>query len=113
MFDFGNPEDTANMVRQSCFTYGPGLAEIPLDEMTEEQLRNALTYAYMACRDAMLSDLSDEVVSILKEDYDEAFKALAGASEDFKETVRLNMHQFLGARTRENVDYYKRLAAEA
>lgn len=113
MFDFGNPEDTANMVREACLTYGPGLAEIPLDEMTEDQLRNAITYAYMAYTDAALSDASDAVLSILKEDYDEAFKALAGASEEFRESLYNNTHQFLGARTRETVDYYRKLAAEA
>jgi len=113
MFDFGNPEHTANMVREACLTYGPGLEEIPLDEMSEEQLRNALAYTYMAYTDAILDDLSDEVVSILKKDYDEAFKALAAASDEFKEAVRTNKHQFAGARTKENVKYYKRLAAEA
>ena len=113
MFDFGNPEDTANMVRETCLAYGPGLAEIPLDEMTEDQLRSATTYAYMAYSDAALNDASDEVLSILKEDYDEAFKALAGASEDFRESLYDNRHQFLGARTRETIDYYRKLAAEA
>lgn len=113
MFDFGTPEDTANMVREACLTYGPGLAGIPLDEMDEDQLRAATTYAYMAYTDAMVNDISDEVLVILKKDYDEAFKTLAGASEDFKEAVRTNIHQFAGTRTRENIDYYKKLAAEA
>ena len=113
MFDFGKPEEVAALHRDAVLGLGPGLADAPLDEMNEDQLRNALTYAYMALQDAYESGYEGEVIQILKTDYDEVFKVLAGASQEFRAVVEGNRHQFAGPRTRENVDYYKRLAREA
>ena len=113
MFDFGKPEDIAALHWDMALGFGPGLAEIPLDEMDENQLRNALTYTYIALQKAYRSGYEGEVIQILKTDYDEVFKALAGTSQEFCEAVEGNRHQFAGPRTKENVDYYKKLAREA
>jgi hypothetical protein len=112
-FDFGKPEEVAALHWDNALAFGPGLAEVPLDEMDEAQLRNALTYAYMALQEAYQSGYEGEVIQILKTDYDEVFRVLAGVSEEFREVVEGNRHQFAGPRTKENVSYYKKLAREA
>lgn len=114
MFHFGSPEDTAEVLRTEALTSGgPGLRKCPLDELDEDELRVALTYSYIALQGAYRDDQPAEVVSILKRDYDSIFEALAEVSEDFREAVKSNRHQFVGPRTREVVDYYKKLAGVA
>lgn len=92
---------------------GPGLRECPVDELSTEELRAALAYNYIAVQDAILDGQTEEVVSILKKDYDAVFRALAEASEDFRETVRNNHHIYAGGYSPENVAYYKELAGVA
>jgi len=114
MFHFGSPEDTAEILRaEALASGGPGLRECQLDELSEKELRVALAYTYMALQDAYRDDQPTEVVSILKSDYDGVFEALAEASEDFRDAVRTNRHQFAGPRTKEIVYYYKKLAGVA
>ena len=111
MFDFGAPEDTANLIRNRCLSVkGPKLRQCPIDEYDVEELKVANAYTWMALQEAFMEDYSDEVVAILKEDYDAVFLALADASDDFRERVRKNLVQYPGARTAEQVAYYKGLA---
>ena len=44
MFDFGKPEDTATLFRESALRMkGPALPDCSLNEMEEQDLRNMLT----------------------------------------------------------------------
>lgn len=111
MFDFGAPEDSADLFRKKALgAKGPRLPDCHWDEMEEKDLRNAFAYLYMAVRDALQEGASDEVVEILLKDYDEVFKALAEASERFREAVRTSKHRPVLGATRESVDKYKKLA---
>ena len=114
MFHFGSPEDTAKVCWSAALAEGgPGLRECPVDELSVEELEVALAYNYIALQDAHIDGLPDEVVSILKEDYDAVFKALAEASEEFRETVKNNRHVYAGGYSPDNVAYYKKLARQA
>ena len=111
MFDFGAPEDTADLIRNRCLSVkGPELRRCPIDEYTLEELEMANAYTWMALQQAFMEDHDEEVVSMLKEDYDAVFLALADASEGFRESVRKNLVQYPGPRTKEQVAYYKKLA---
>jgi hypothetical protein len=114
VFHFGSPDDTAEVCWKAALNEGgPGLRECPLDELDTEELRVALTYNYIALQDAYLDGQVDEVVSILKKEYDAVFRTLAEASEEFRETVKNNQHVYAGGYSKENILYYKKLAGVA
>lgn len=111
MFFFGDPKDTAKLFWENALkTRGPSLPDCPIDEMEEQDLRNAFTYLYMAARNAIREGVSPEVLEVLMEEYDKAFKALAEASDGFKEVVRSNRHVYIGGYAPENIKKYKGLA---
>ena len=111
MFDFGAPEDTANLIRNRCLSIkGPELRQCPIDEYDVEELKVANAYTWMALQNAFVHGHSNEVVAILKEDYDAVFLALAEACEEFRENIRNNKVHYPGPRSKEQVAYYKKLA---
>ena len=66
---------------------GPPFPEGHLDEMTEQELRIAMTYLYGSVAAGLREGLDEEVVEILISWYDESFLALAGASDDFVRSI--------------------------
>jgi hypothetical protein len=111
MFFFGDPEETARMYWEEAGRItGPALPQAPLDELTEQELRNVLTYQRIAIKTAWGDGAADEVVDLMIEEYDRTFAQLASVSESFREAVRSGWHKVIGGFTRENLDKYKRLA---
>ena len=111
MFYFGTPEDNARLAWENATSItGPVLPECHYDEMSEQELRNALTYCFIAVKDSLREELPEEAIAILIEQYDEVFQALAGVSQRFREAVEQGKVQFPVEYTRENVDKYKILA---
>ena len=89
MFTFGDPESSAKMLMDSCLASGgPGIADAPIDEMSEEELRKVLAYAFMAVRRGISEGLDDQAMEVLVDWYDAAFVAVAEASEEFVELFR-------------------------
>lgn len=70
---------------------GPGVPDVPLDEMTERDLRNLITYLYAATEAAVEGQLDEPILDILTEWYDEVFVALAEASETFRDKFRTGL----------------------
>ena len=114
MFFFGDPSQTAQLYWENAgYVTGPPLPRKPLDEMTEQELRNVLTYARIAYRNAQNDGAPEEVMSLLLQDHDAAFSALAEASERFRTRVRSNQCMPLTGHSAESVAKYKKLAAVA
>ena len=89
MFNFGNPEDTAALfVQNRIGMIGPDVPECPLDEMSEQDIRNVMAYLYGAVGEGLREGLAEEVMAFLTEWYDAAFQALVEVSEDFVERIR-------------------------
>ncbi|MGA0100589.1 MAG: hypothetical protein ACO3HF_00965 [Burkholderiaceae bacterium] len=111
MFFFGTPEDTAGLYwRNSTEIRGPEVAAMPVDEMSEQQLRNAITYCRIAYKKAVEDEAEEEVLSLLLEQHDEVFKALAEASEDFRLRVKNRYCIPITGFTPESVEKYRKLA---
>ena len=89
---------------------GPILPQAPLDELTEQELRNVLTYQRIAIRTAWDDGVADEVTELLIKEYDQTFAHLAMVSESFRDAVEKGRHRVLGGFTRENLDKYRALA---
>lgn len=89
---------------------GPVLPQAPLDEMTEQELRNVLTYQRIAIRTAWDDGAADEVVDVMVHEYDLTFEHLASVSDEFRDAVEKGRHRVLGGFTRENIDKYRKLA---
>ena len=96
MFTFGNPSETAQLFLDGIVaeTLGPPLIKAPFDEMSEEELRNALAWANMAIRNAQAEGLGDEVIDMLVEWYDEVFQALLEVSDSFLERSEQGLLHF-------------------
>lgn len=111
MFFFGSPEDTAQLYwRNATEVTGPALAEAPLDEMTEKELRIALTYARMAYKAARDDGATEEVMQLLLDEHDAVFVALAEVSEKFRSYVKAGACLPLTGFSPESIARYKNLA---
>ena len=114
MFFFGDPQDTADLYSRNAFEVtGPALPEYHYEEMSEEELRIALTYARIAYKDAEKDGASQEVLDLLLAQHDSVFEFLASISEKFRTQVKGNACLPLGGHASENVLKYKRLAGVA
>ncbi len=112
MFNFGDPQDTAELFQKSALSGGgPILPDCHWEEMQEQDLRNAFTYLYRSVRQAHEEGASDEVMEVLVNEYDEVFTALAEASDRFRAKVLTGGHQPVLGTTREQVDKYKGIVA--
>ena len=87
MFAFGLPSETAQLLLDDIVaaTKGPPLVTAPFDEVSEQELRNALAWVNVAIRRAQADDLDSDVVDVLVEWYDEVFQALLEVSDSFLE----------------------------
>lgn len=108
LFNIGDPAAIAQTYLDVAYTQGPEDEERstkPIPEMTELELRDTLTYRYMALRYAGLDTQDEAVLSILIDLYDEAFLALVESCEAFRQAVIKGRVQFpLGSKTRKK--YY-------
>ena len=111
MFHFGKPEDTAAIYwDKAAGVRGPKTPRRPVDEMSLNQLKNALIYARVAYSLAETDLQSREVLSVLMAEYDKIFETLASVSPILKDCILENKHKFLGGYERENIEKYKKLA---
>jgi len=103
VFSFGDPSETAQLFLDDIVAtiQGPPFARIPFEEMSEQELRNALAWANAAIRQAQGQGLDDATVGKLVEWYDEAFQALLEVSDSFLERSRQGLiHSPLGPQDR-------------
>ena len=111
MFDFGKPEDTADLICLSVLQEsGPGLPDLHWEEMDLDDLEKAFAYMYVAVSQAIASRSSRDVIDLLIAQYDEMFEHLAASSEDFREAVRSNRHQLVTGVSDESFLKYHKLA---
>jgi hypothetical protein len=112
MFFFGDPKATAELLWENSKQMdGPNIPDVPLDELSVQDLKIAFSYLYRAVFLAMRTEeLQEEVFDALMEKYDEAFAMLAQKSEDFVEAVKNKRHIYVTGYSQETVTKYKKLA---
>ena len=110
MFVFGSPEDTARTFVENFSQVGLGFPDCPIDEQTEHDLKRSITTATMAVNMALKAGSSPEVLSVLVEWYDEAFRALAESSEAFRGYVAGKTFFYPGKRTPSRTADYRKIA---
>lgn len=88
MFNFGGPEQTARLLWESAIRGGgPGLPEIPMDEMTHDQLESAVVYARIALNNCILEKLGPDVLEICCQRFGEVMGFLSVHDQDFARSV--------------------------
>lgn len=111
MFHFGDAASSAQLIKTNAFnTKGPNVPDKPFAEMSEQEIGITLAYLSLSVKMARKMDAAEEVVALLVKDYDEGFKALAGACEEFRERVRNGVVFPVDGFTKENVKKYAQLA---
>jgi len=111
MFHFGSPEDTASIYWDKAVgVRGPKVPRRPVDEMSMNQLMNALVYARVAHSLAETDLQPRAVLDVLVAQYDEVFEALADVSPILKDCILENKHKYLGGYDKENIEKYRKLA---
>ena len=114
VFFFGDPSFVAFSLYEEVGKFGPGIPWMPVDEMTEEDLRDALTYLRMAYNTASRNGHPDEVLDYIQGDYDKVFVELVRTSKQFARFVKTPGFGPIGKGERsENRTYYKRLVRDA
>ena len=113
MFYFGNPEDNADIFCENAKNGpGPKCSDLPVEVMSEEDLRVAFTYLYLAVRQSMEAGASDEVLDAVLARYDKAFCLMIQKSERFRLAVKEGRHSWVTGYNEKTVSKYKRLAKE-
>jgi len=94
MFVFGDPISTAQLYLSDLTVNntGPRLAQSPVDEMSEQELRHALVWLRMGIIKARQEGLGQEVLEVLVEWYDEVFIALASTSSELLSLLKKGLH---------------------
>lgn len=111
MFHFGDAASSAQLIKTNAFNVkGPNAPDKPFAELSEQEMKTTLAYLRLSVKTARRMGASEEVVALLVKDYDEGFKALAEASEGFKERVRSGVVFPVDGFTKENIKKYARLA---
>ena len=112
MFYFGDPAETAQMLLDTAKSEGTGpkFPEKDLSEMTETEHRVAFTYYYIAFHDGKRAGVADEVLDVIMAQYDILFEALAKRSEEFRQAVDGNKHQYLTGYNKASKLKYRKLA---
>ena len=109
MFNFGNPEDTADLLWTLYLERGgPAIPEGHWEEMDLDDLMNTFAHLYIAVKDAIHTKESQDVIDVFVARYDEVFEALARCSDEFKEAVRTGRHRIvLGYSEASRSKYFK------
>ena len=87
LFVFGDPADAAKLFLDQVMesTTGPAVPDKHFEDLSEKDLRIAMTWLHAAITHAFRHGVEESVVAVLIEWYDEVFAALAEASERFRE----------------------------
>lgn len=114
MFFFGGVENQAAIYwSDALHQLGPELPDVPMDELSVQQLKIALAYCRMAYEKAKRDKAPDETLEVLLNQHDEVFATLASVDEDFRGRV-LGTHPgriiWLNGYSPDNVSKYKALA---
>lgn len=108
MFFFGEPDQIAEMIKMEFVSgFGPPKSEKPLEEQTEDELRNTITYARAYYNQAIMYGAGDDVVRILVDHHDTVFTRLAEVSKNFRKAVIEGAHTYLEGSTREQAEKYR------
>lgn len=115
-FHFGSTEDQANLYWDGALSVqGPAVPSLPLDELSLQDVRNALAYARIACKAAEESDVPGDVYKELVARHDAVFAHLCSIDDDFRDRVlgrKPGMKPFwLGGYDPENIQKYLDLAS--
>lgn len=115
MFNFGTAEDNANLFLEGALSArGPLLPDVHADEMSVQDLRNALAYARMAYEAALEAGAGDDTLDVLLARHDAVFEALAAVDDTFKGRVLGTVPGriiWLGGYSEDNIAKYKLLAS--
>lgn len=108
MFHFGDPAETAKIYWDRAVKIrGPKAPAKSIDEMSLNQLKNALVYCRAAHALAETELQPKEVLDVLVAQYDEVFEALASVDSTLRDAVKLNKHKYLGGYGKDNIAKYK------
>lgn len=115
MFNYGSAEDNANLFWSGALSQkGPLLPDVHFEEMSMQDLRNALAYSRMAYEAALEQGAADDTLDLLLASHDAVFAALAAVDETFKGRVLGTVPGrivWLGGYDEDNVAKYKLLAS--
>ena len=86
MFVFGDSADATRLFLDEVVasTRGPALANKHLEDMSEEDLRVAMTWLHVAIDNALRDGADEAVIDLLYGWHEEVFTAVAEASESFR-----------------------------
>ena len=110
MFVFGTPEDTARTFVENFERVGLGFPDYPIDEQTEHDLKRTITVISMSVTMAQRAGSSPEVLSVLVEWYDEAFRALVEHSQSFRTFVAGKTFSYPGTRSPSRTAGYRKIS---
>ena len=113
MFIFGDPEQIATMTMDSVESEGPGLPKKPLDEQTVGELRTTITLCRLGIHKGRSEGVSQEALDTLLQWHDDAFKALAEASEQFREFFKSTRYDYPRPKTAKNKAFYRSIVDKA
>lgn len=86
MFNFGSPEQTYQLfAEQALAVSGPDVAGCPVDEMSSEELKVALTYSLMAYMRAKKQTGDEGVLAVAKSYFDEVWTTMIDTDEGFRQ----------------------------
>lgn len=94
MFVFGDPASNAELYLADIVknTQGPPFSKLHPDEMTHQELKNALVWLWSAISRAHQSGVEEGVMDVLVEWYDEVFVALSSLDTELLELLRKTLH---------------------
>ena len=111
MFFFGDPEQTLQLYWENQLSkQGPGVADCYYDEMSEKELKDVFAYLYMTYSQALEDGVEDEVLVLIRREYDTVFQLMAEVVDGFRQRVDQKRHVFLPDHSKENINKYRKLA---
>lgn len=114
MFNFGSPEQLYATFVDNCEAdpSGPGIPKLPVDEMSHEQLQQAVAYSFMAWNMARKQQADEDVLALAKSYFDEAWVELIDTDDDFR-ALFVKEPLVVPSKTRKPyLDYAKGLTSE-
>ena len=87
-FNFGSPAEIASLYIDSTVDVGgPGHPSVHYHELPLPQIKNALTYLGVALARAMKDEAEEEVVEIIRKEFEEIVLYLADMSEEYSQRI--------------------------
>lgn len=119
MFFFGDPRNAVDMFYDNLVfetvsaSSAPEMLRLPVDELTEQELRNLLTWVSWAHRKAKEEGLDKEYLEVIERDFVEVMCNLALISDEYATWITGNTARYINNESKEKRLLYKRLVETA